>query len=64
MFGLTGCGLKYPELDENAIVFQTSSFIEENDDDAAYLTFEYNGRIYMPYGELNVSNSKLIIIEK
>ena len=52
LVGLTGCGIKYPELKKDAIAFQTSSYIDKNDDDASYLTFEYNGRTYLPYGEL------------
>lgn len=49
---LTGCGVKYPELEKDAIGFKTNSYIDENDDNAGYLTIEYNGRIYMPYGTL------------
>ena len=47
-----GCGMKYPDLDENAIGFQAKSYTDENDDSAKYLTIEYNGRIYMPFGTL------------
>lgn len=50
VFGLTGCGREYPELENNAIGFKTNSYIDVNDDAAGYLTFEYDGRIYMPYG--------------
>ena len=49
---LTVCGLKYPELESDAISFIPSSFIDENDDDAAYRTIEYKDRIYMPYGTI------------
>ena len=49
-FGLTGCGMKYPELEKDAIGFQMSSYVDESNDDDGYLTFEYNGRTYMPYG--------------
>ena len=49
LFGLTGCGMKYPELEKDAIAFQTSSYIDKKDDDASYLTFEYKGRTYLPY---------------
>ena len=52
LFGLTGCAVKYPELEKDAIAFQTNSFVDEDDDDAAYLIFEYNGRTYMPYSGL------------
>lgn len=51
VFSLTGCGMKYPNLEKDAIVFQTSSYIDE-EYDAGYLTIEYNGRIYMPYGTI------------
>ncbi|MBQ9853577.1 MAG: hypothetical protein IJO57_00905 [Bacilli bacterium] len=52
MCGLTGCGIKYPKLKKDAIGFQTSSYIDENDNNAGYLTIQYNGRTYMPYGTL------------
>lgn len=48
-----GCGIKYPDLESDAIGFKVSSYIDENDpDDAGYLTIEYNCRTYMPYGTL------------
>ena len=49
---LTGCGMKYPELEQYAVGFQVGSYIDQNDDEAEYLTIEYNGRTYMPYGTL------------
>lgn len=49
---LTGCGMKYPKLEKDAIAFKTSSYVDENDDGASYLIFEYNGRTYMPYSGL------------
>ena len=52
VFSIIGCGIKYPDLEKNAIGFQTSSYTDENDDNASYLTIEYNGRTYMPYGSL------------
>ena len=52
LFGLTGCGVKYPELEKDAIGFQTVSYIDENDDNAGYLMIKYNGRTYIPYGTL------------
>ena len=50
VIGLTGCTMKYPELDENAIAFTVSSYVDEEHDNASYLTIEYNGRTYLPYG--------------
>ena len=55
VLSLTGCGIKYPDLEKDAIGFQTGNYIDENDDGAGYLTIEYNGRIYMPYGTLKGS---------
>lgn len=55
VLSLTGCGIKYPDLEKDAIGFQTSNYIDENDDGAGYLTIEYNGRTYMPYGTLKGS---------
>ena len=53
LFGIAGCGFMYPELDSNAIGFEVSEFIDENDfDNASYLAIEYNGRTYLPYGTL------------
>lgn len=57
VIGLTGCGIKYPELGDDAIGFKVDTYIEENG--AGYLTIEYNGRVYMPYGVLkNTISSK------
>lgn len=53
VFGLSGCGMKYPELEKDAIAFQTRRFVDENDDDASYLIFDYNGRTYLPYSTQN-----------
>ena len=50
LFLLNGCGKKYPEPGSDAVGFQTSVFNDENSDNEGYLTFEYNGRTYMPYG--------------
>ena len=52
LFIVSGCGMKYPELDKNAIGFSVSEYMDSKDDNALYLTFEYNGRIYMPYGTI------------
>ena len=55
VLSLTGCGIKYPDLEKDAIGFQTVNYIDENDDSAGYLTIEYNERTYMPYGTLKGS---------
>lgn len=53
VLSLCGCGkTKYPELPNDAIAFDMGEYIDEEDDDAAYGTIEYEGRIYMPYGTL------------
>lgn len=53
IFILGSCGQrKYPNLPNNAIAFNMGECIDENDDDAAYGTIEYEGRTYMPYGTL------------
>ena len=53
VFALNGCGKSiYPDLPEQAAAFETGSFIDTNDDDAGYVTIEYNGRTYMPYGTI------------
>ena len=53
LFAITGCGIKYPEPEENFIGFETKTYIDELDDEASYLTIEYDGRTYLPYGSLN-----------
>lgn len=50
ILGITGCGVKYPDLKDNSTRFYTGEYIDEYDD--VYLTIEYNGRTYMPYGTL------------
>ena len=55
VLSLTGCNIKYQDLEKDAIGFQTGNYIDENDDSAGYLTIEYNGRTYMPYGTLKGS---------
>ena len=49
---LTGCGIKYPELKDDAIAFEMGEYIDE---DASYGTIEYKGRTYMAYGTLKGS---------
>ena len=44
--------MKYPKLEKDAVAFKTSSYVDENDDGASYLIFEYNGRTYMSYSGL------------
>lgn len=55
ILGLTGCGIKYPDLKDDAIAFDMGEYIDEKDDEAGYGTIEYNGRTYMPYGTLKGS---------
>jgi hypothetical protein len=52
---LVACTLVLPDLENGAIGFNTSSYIDESDG-TGYLTFEYNGRVYLPYG---IQNGKL-----
>lgn len=50
---LTGCTYAdYPDLPDSAIAFETGTFIDKSDDEAAYATIEYEGRTYMPYGTI------------
>lgn len=55
ILGIAGCGVKYPDLKDNAIAFSMSEFTDESDDDTEYGTIEYNNRTYMPYGTLKGS---------
>ena len=58
---LTGCGVKYPDLKDNAIAFDMGEYVHEDDDEAYYGTIEYNGRTCIPYGTLkNVIAAKNI----
>ena len=45
---LSGCGIKYPELSEGSIGFETANYTDENTNEG-YLIVEYNGRTYLPY---------------
>lgn len=59
IFYLTGCGVKYPDLENDAIAFNMGEYTDVSDDDAKYGTIQYNGRVYMPYGVLKgVINAK------
>ena len=53
VFELTGCGIKYPDLKDNAIAFMMGEYIDEKNDDDSYGTIEYKERTYMPYGTIN-----------
>lgn len=55
VLGLAGCGVKYPELNDDAIAFDMGEYIDESDDNAGYGTIVYNGRIYIPYGTIKNS---------
>lgn len=50
LFGLCGCIEKYPDFEENYSAFQTSTFINANNSSDTYLSFNYNNRVYIPYG--------------
>ena len=52
MLTLCACGNIYPDLEDDAIAFESGEFYDENYPDIGYLTIVYNGRIYMPYGTL------------
>ena len=52
ILGLTGCGIKYPDLKDDAIAFEMGEYLDESDE-GLYGTIEYNGRTYMPYGTIN-----------
>lgn len=46
-----GCGKKeYPELPDNPIAFTMGEFEDPEHDQEVFLTIEYNGRTYIPYG--------------
>jgi uncharacterized membrane protein len=52
---LTGLGVKYPELNDDAIAFNMEEYVDESNDDDSYGTIEYKGRTYIPYGTLKHS---------
>lgn len=50
---LSGCGgISYPNLPDNAIVFEIGEFVDSIHDNAKYGTIEYEGRTYIGYGTL------------
>ena len=53
VLGFAGCGIKYPELKDDAIAFDMGEYIDESDEE--YGTIEYNGRVYLPYGTIKNS---------
>ena len=55
VLGLAGCGVKYPEIKDDAIAFDMGEYTDESDDNAGYGTIVYNGRTYMPYGTIKNS---------
>ena len=59
MLGLCACSSKYPELEDDAIAFEAGDFFDENYPDVGYITIEYNGRVYMPYGTGNVGKKDI-----
>lgn len=52
----SGCdwpvGRGWPELGEAALVFVTFDFDNPDDPEDGYRAFSYNGRVYIPYGNL------------
>lgn len=50
---LTGClsDVDY-SLPDNPIAFETYEFTNPDNQDDGYMAFEYNGRVYIPYGTL------------
>lgn len=52
IFCLYGCGIKYPELKDNAIAFEMKMLIDVDNDNEEFSTIEYNGRTYGVYGSL------------
>ena len=51
LLGLAGCGtpVNY-DLPEEPIEFHTADFVNPDDPEDGYLTIEYQGRTYVPYG--------------
>jgi len=50
---LAGCGSRIDySLPANLIEFNTGTFVNPNDPDDKYLSIEYNGRTYIPYGTI------------
>ena len=51
---LVGCGSRIDySLPANPIEFNTGTFINPNNPDDDYISIEYNGRTYIPYGTIN-----------
>lgn len=54
LFVLNSCANKpLPDLAGDAIAFEIGTFIDNEHDDAAFSTIEYNGRTYIAYGTIN-----------
>ncbi|MBO4392210.1 MAG: hypothetical protein J5816_02780 [Clostridia bacterium] len=53
LFALTGCfsAIDYT-LPQNPTEFITETFVNPDDSEDTYASFEYNGRTYIPYGTL------------
>ena len=51
---LGGCGSRIDySLPANPIEFNTRTYVNPNDPDDSYISIEYNGRTYIPYGTIN-----------
>lgn len=48
-----GCGRKYPDLPFAPHIFKAETFVNPDDETDTYMSIEYEGRVYVPYGTLN-----------
>ena len=56
LFTQEGCGNRIDySLPDNPIEFNTDTFVNPTDENDDYLSLEYNGRLYIPYGNLTGS---------
>lgn len=63
VFFISGCGINYPPLKDDAIVFEFGDFIDHDDDDNGYGTLIYQGRTYIDYGYVKKSLKESDIID-
>ena len=53
LFTQEGCGNRIDySLPDNPIEFNTDTFVNPADENDDYLSLEYDGRVYIPYGNL------------
>jgi hypothetical protein len=55
---ISWCGIDY-SLSENSIEFSTSEFVNPVDEEDAYLSIEYEWRIYVPYGSSRIKEKDI-----